>query len=147
MITVYEVLSEYCKTYNLPPPSQNDLSGAGALISTHFRRFWGIMQSPEIIEKACFTWSKEPGRTILVIGYPEVFKGEMIARIELFFKQKHDRISKGQQNKAIIEKPKIKPEPASRPISYSSDPQKKERKRKPIQPAPRIEYSGKNLSK
>ena len=116
MITIYELVSEYFKAHNLPDPSQNDLAHIGKMIGTHFRRFWGIMQPPEVIQQAGFTWSKEPGRSILVLGYPDVFRGEMIARVELFLRQKSERIEKDYQLKNT-EKP---------PSSTTTEPKKKD---------------------
>ena len=130
MVTTYEVFTQICRENQLPPPTDNDLSHAGKMVATHFRRFWGIIQPPEIIQKAGFTWSKEPGRTLLVIGYPDEFKSEMVNRIMIYLSMKEEK------QRQIIEKPP--PKTAEKPTSEP----KKKRERKPT-PA----FSGKPLIK
>lgn len=120
MITVFDVFEQICRENQIPAPSGKDLSKAGQMVATHFRFFWGIMQKPEVIQQAGFTWSKEPGRTVLVIGYPDEFKGEMVKRIMLYLSQKEEKRNK------IIEKPTDSP-----PKETSSEPRKRNRKQVP----------------
>lgn len=138
MISVYEVFNQYCIDNELPPPSSHDLQAAGAIVGYHFRAFWGIMQRPEVIEQAGFMWSKEPGKTLLVIGYPDVFRPEMVERIKIFLQDKAARISADNARQKSTEKPI--PSSSKKPTSDH----KKERKRTPTQsPA----FSGKPLLK
>jgi hypothetical protein len=129
MVTVYDVFEQISRENQLPPPTSNDLTHAGKMIAAHFRRFWGVMQRPEIIQKAGFVFSKEPGRTVLVIGYPDEFKGEMVKRIMMYLSQKEEK------RKEIAEKP-------TQSIEKQTSDHKKERRRKPAQPPA---FSGKQL--
>lgn len=79
-----------------------------------------------------FTQSIEPGGTFTVYDYPEDFDEVIDSTILLYVKK--------CLHKKTNEKPIHNPTTS---ISYSSDPQKKDRKRKPIQPTPH--FSGKKL--
>ena len=90
----------------------------GKIISTHFRRFWGINQPDEVIAQAGFVFSEEPGKPLLVIGYPDCFREEMQARMHMYFEQK---------KMPVVVPEKSPPKPTS---------EKKERKRIPAKKIP-----------
>jgi hypothetical protein len=107
----------------------------GALIAKEFRAQFGL--NYEIPT----TLSIEETGSYRVFNYPNEFMFHIDEII-------HDYVIRLKKSKPKNknEKPLVKSNPA-RPISYSSDPQKKERKRKPLKPSPQIEYSGKKFSK
>jgi hypothetical protein len=119
MVTVKDAFDAYCKERNLPPPTGKDYKNAGRLINTHFRRFWGVKQTPEIVSSAHYLLDKERG--IIVFSYPDIFLIEMIGRIDFFLSQK-------SQRKDSVPKPKSQ-----------ATPQKKERKRIPLKQKPAYE--------
>lgn len=91
MLTVYEVLTGYCKEKAMAPPTTDDLKQAGAMISHHFKKFWAPKQvhyEDTGIPDCGFTKSLENGKLYVVPAYPNIFKDDMIARIEVYFKNK-----------------------------------------------------------
>lgn len=124
MVSVIEVVTEFCKNNDLPAPSQKDFRNAGQFIGTHFRRFWGPKQPPSIIQKAGFIYSKEEGFDFLVVGYPIEFKSEMVKRVELFYQQKADRIAKNVIEKPPQKEKKIRPRIPLNKLAYTGNPKK-----------------------
>jgi hypothetical protein len=102
-------------------PRRNDLLEIGKMVATHFRRFWGLTQPAEIIQQAGFTLTDEPGKPMLVIGYPDCFVDEMAERIAMYYAKK-----------AATPAPEVNP-PVEKPKVIKSDTDTK-RKRIPVKP-------------
>lgn len=124
MVTVQHAFDTYCKEKGLPAPTGKDYKNAGRLINTHFRRFWGLKQTAEIVSLAGYVLDEKRG--IIVFCYPDIFLPEMFGRIEVFLKLKSER-------KDSVPKPKAK-----------AAPHKRERKRIPLKQSPA--YVPKNRS-
>lgn len=131
-MTVYDRLTAFTAT-------------TGFKFKPDFRKYIGVLVSKKWAEQGgskdqldSIQITEDTEKTWMVLDYPASFKEEIDSVIKAFVK----RIT---TPKPIIEKPLIKSNPA-RPISYSSDPAKK-RKRKPIQAPPQREYIGKKANK
>lgn len=124
MITVYQILQEYCKEQNIPPANSYTLHQVGKSLSHRFLDFIFRQNLPAgtIIENAGFIVQDEAGKIFIVKAYPDDFKSEMIAQCDYFYSQKN--------------KPKIQPEIAVK--SPLPDQPVKKRKRIPIPPVKEI---------
>lgn len=131
MVTVYSQVKLYCQENGLPFPNRFDMDNIGRMISTHFRRFWGINQPAEIISQAGFVFSEEPGKPILVAAYPDCFSDEMLARIKLFYDTKE------AENQKAVEKETVQPEKVTKSVTT------RKRKRIPFKPTPVKKWSAK----
>jgi hypothetical protein len=120
MVTVKQALDAYCEERNLSTPTGKDYKHAGRIINTHFRKYWGLDKSIDIINSARYTFDYTD--SIIVFEYPDIFLQEMMKRIEYFFSIKSERMNS-------------LPKPGYKPV-------KKERKRIPA--APRPAYIPKN---
>lgn len=89
MVTVRVAFDKYCKDKGLPAPTGKDYKNAGRVINTHFRKFWGLKQSAEVISSAGYVFDEKKG--IIVFCYPDSFLPEMFNRIEYFLKLKSER--------------------------------------------------------
>jgi hypothetical protein len=125
-MTVYERLTAFTTT-------------TGFKFKPDFRKYIGVLVSKKWTDQGgskdqldSIQITEDTGNTWIVLDYPASFKDDIDNVIRAFVK----RIT---IPKNIVEKPIQNP---ARPISYSSDPQKKERKRKPIQ---QPHFSGKKL--
>jgi hypothetical protein len=129
-MTVHEALVAYTQS-NKYRFTQKHRMIIGVLIARKFRSQFGL--NYEIPT----TLSIEETGSYRVFDYPN----EFVFHIEEII---HDYVIRLRKSKPKVKngKPLIKPEPVTTPISYSSDPQKKERKRKPIK---KPHFSGKKL--
>lgn len=106
MITVFQAVNDYC-TFNAMPqtPSHHDYKNCGNIISTHFRRHWGISR-PEAVAEVRYVIEETPFRKLVVISYPESFKGEMLRFINEYYLQKAEKIrahlAKVEEKKAAL---------------------------------------------
>lgn len=92
MTTVYEHLHAYCKEKNLPPPSKQDIESCGRMICHHFKNFWGKSQDTGVLVGFGFTVAEEQGKKYVIMIYPDVFKPEMDARIDIYYQTKNKPI-------------------------------------------------------
>lgn len=93
MITVHDHLHNYCNQRQLPPPSKEDIIQCGKLIRHHFKYYWGKNQEEGKLIGFGFTVKKDGEKNIVVMHYPESFTQEMDTRIDVFYKNKNNRIS------------------------------------------------------
>lgn len=122
MITVTETLKEYAIERNLLNISKNELRSIGRFASHHFKNYWALNQPEGIIQDAGFIKLMEFGKPVVVAGYPDTFKDEMIKRFDVFFEEK--KAKKPEDKKAeVVKQPEEKT-------------QKKERKRIPLKAKP-----------
>lgn len=108
----------------------------GALIAHAWRKENNVYD----MNNLSLVQSEEKEGVFMVLNYPDTFTSTIDTIIKGYVKRV---IEKGER-KRITEKPNTT-QPRTTPISYSSDPAKKERKRKPIKPQPH--FSGKLLKK
>jgi hypothetical protein len=125
MVTVFQAVSEYCSLTNHPAASHKDYRNCGQIISTHFRRFWGLSRLDAVAEVR-YVIEDTPFRKIVVVAYPDSFKDEMVRLIDTYFAEKADRIQKDNEQRAA----KIAAKEAQK---NTAPPEKKQRTRKPVQ--------------
>lgn len=133
MSTVFNRISEYEK-YSKFRFNAKGRNIVGMMVA----RVWKDQgyEKPEIIT------SVEKDGTFQVYNYPDYF-------VEYIDNTIHSYVKKCLEKKAkkIIEKPLVKNQSGSTPISYSSDPAStpKKRARKPVQAPSKPEFSGKKV--
>lgn len=129
-MTVYQRLTSFTWStgFKFKPDHRKYI---GIEVSKVWRNHGGTREQLECIQQI------EDTGTWMVLDYPASFQEEIDTTIERF-------VNRLLAPKKTNEKPLTKTDPA-RPISYSSDSAKKERKRKPIKPHPH--FSGKLLKK
>lgn len=118
-MTVNESLVSYSRANKFTFPQKHKLI-IGALVAKEFRSEYGLNVEIHTIMSA------EEYGTFKVLDYPDHFRFKIDEIV-------HEYVVRLKQSgrKKTNEKPLIKTDPA-RPISYSSDPPKRQRKRIPI---------------
>lgn len=121
MLLVIDVVSDYCKSKDLPFPSDKELSSIGTKTRDRFNFIY--MQKSGLrgyIEGTGFVRVKEGKFAFIVNAYPDDFRDEMNWVIDKFYTDRQARIDKAEleKNKAaeIAAKPKRPRIPANRPI-------------------------------
>lgn len=138
MVTVYSRVKEFNKTSTFVFKPYTTLL-IGQFVARDWRQKGGTMEQLEVIQSV----EMEPDGEVkhyMVYAYPEAFT----ANIDIIIQKYVNWCLSPKKLHNITEKPNTT-QPRTAPTSYSSDPPKKERKRKPIKPQPH--FSGKLLKK